>query len=104
MSLKREVLLDHALRSYEPCRPAERSLSLSEARAAHAPALVYSDIARRSFMKRSMSNKTSCARRAGCLPLADVVVVTGDPSAGRGRLATSRPREATQNPECKGLV
>ena len=45
------------------------------------------------------SKKTSCAPRlASCPPPASVMVITGDPPAGRGQLATSRQMEAPHRP------
>jgi hypothetical protein len=46
------------------------------------PARMVSSIARRSFIKRRMSDQTSCSRLAGCPPPASVMVVRGGPLAG----------------------
>ena len=52
----------------------------------------------RNLLKRLMFNKTSCVRLASCPPPASVMVVIGDPPAGRGQLATSRQPEASRRP------
>src|ERR1700737_506989 len=46
-----------------------------------------------------MSDRTSCSRLAGCPPPASVMVVRGDPPAGRGQPATSRQTQGTHDPE-----
>src|ERR1700758_2499116 len=55
-------------------------------------------VASGSFMKRAYVEETSCVRLASCPPPASVMVIEGDPPAGRGQLATARQTEQSHRP------
>lgn len=67
-------------------KPAARSSPSSKVGITRIAATAALAIARRSSTSRSTANKTNHARQVSCPPPASVMVVIGDPPAGRGQL------------------